>query len=63
MLEYCIHIPPPVLLYGFKGLPIVIHYPTVVAVAGSAIGIAVLAAFVPAWRAGSLAIVEALRYE
>jgi lipoprotein-releasing system permease protein len=53
----------PASIYGFGELPALIAPGDVALICGSAFVICLLGGFVPAWRAGRLKPVEALRYE
>jgi lipoprotein-releasing system permease protein len=53
----------PAEIYGFTELPALIVPRDVVLICGSAWLICTLGGFIPAWRAGRLEPVEALRYE
>lgn len=53
--------PPEV--YGFNGLPALIVPRDILLICGSALLVCVLGGVIPAWRAGRLKPVEALRYE
>ncbi|HSU57221.1 MAG TPA: ABC transporter permease [Candidatus Dormibacteraeota bacterium] len=53
----------PSSIYGFSDLPALIIGPDILLICGSAWLICVLGGVIPAWRAGRLKPVEALRYE
>jgi lipoprotein-releasing system permease protein len=53
----------PASIYGFTELPALIISKDVIIICGSAWLICVLGGVIPAWRAGRLKPVEALRYE
>jgi lipoprotein-releasing system permease protein len=53
----------PASIYGFTDLPALIVPHDVILICGSAWIICVLGGVIPAWRAGRLRPVEALRYE
>jgi len=53
----------PSSIYGFSELPAVITPHEIILICGSALVICVLGGVIPAWRAGRLKPVEALRYE
>jgi lipoprotein-releasing system permease protein len=53
----------PAEIYGFAELPALIVQQDIVLICGSALIICVLGGVIPAWRAGRLKPVEALRYE
>ncbi len=53
----------PASIYGFNDLPALIVPGDIVLICGSALVICVLGGTIPAWRAGRLKPVEALRYE
>jgi lipoprotein-releasing system permease protein len=53
----------PASIYGFSELPALIDPRDVIVICGTALVICILAGLVPAWNAGRLKPVEALRYE
>jgi lipoprotein-releasing system permease protein len=53
----------PASIYGFNRLPALIVPRDIIIICGSALVICVLGGIIPAWRAGRLKPVEALRYE
>ncbi|HEV2437473.1 MAG TPA: ABC transporter permease [Verrucomicrobiae bacterium] len=53
----------PASIYGFNALPAVIDIRDIVLICGSSFIICILGGVLPAWRAGRLKPVEALRYE
>ncbi len=53
----------PAKIYGFSALPAVIDVRDIVLICGSSFVICILGGVLPAWRAGRLKPVEALRYE
>jgi lipoprotein-releasing system permease protein len=53
----------PAQIYGFSKLPAVIIPKDIVLICGSALVICILGGVIPAWRAGRLKPVEAIRYE
>ena len=53
----------PASVYGFNGLPALIVPRDILLICGSALLVCVLGGVIPAWRAGRLKPVEALRYE
>src|SRR6185503_10807208 len=53
----------PPSIYGFHDLPSLIVPKDVILICGSAWIVCILGGFIPAWRAGRLKPVEALRYE
>jgi lipoprotein-releasing system permease protein len=53
----------PASIYGFSALPAVIDVRDIVLICGSSFVICILGGVLPAWRAGRLKPVEALRYE
>ena len=53
----------PASIYGFAELPALIIPKDIVLICGSALVICILGGVIPAWRAGRLKPVEALRYE
>jgi lipoprotein-releasing system permease protein len=53
----------PASIYGFTELPALIVPHDIILICGSAWIICVLGGVIPAWRAGRLRPVEALRYE
>jgi lipoprotein-releasing system permease protein len=53
----------PASIYGFNELPALIISRDILLVCGSALLICLLGGVIPAWRAGRLKPVEALRYE
>jgi lipoprotein-releasing system permease protein len=53
----------PPSIYGFRDLPALIVPRDVILICGSAWIVCILGGLIPAWRAGRLKPVEALRYE
>ncbi|HUA67070.1 MAG TPA: FtsX-like permease family protein, partial [Candidatus Saccharimonadales bacterium] len=53
----------PASIYGFNSLPAVIDFRDIAVICGSSFVICILGGVLPAWRAGRLKPVEALRYE
>src|SRR5512137_1622206 len=53
----------PASIYGFTELPALIFPRDIILICGSALLICLLGGVIPAWRAGRLKPVEALRYE
>jgi lipoprotein-releasing system permease protein len=53
----------PASIYGFNALPAVIDFRDIAIICGSSFVICILGGVLPAWRAGRLKPVEALRYE
>ena len=53
----------PASIYGFNALPAVIDFRDIAVICGSSFIICILGGVLPAWRAGRLKPVEALRYE
>ncbi len=53
----------PAEIYGFSELPALIVPRDIILICGSALVICLLGGVIPAWRAGRLKPVEALRYE
>ena len=53
----------PPSIYGFNDLPALIARGDVLLICGSAFIVCILGGVIPAWRAGRLKPVEALRYE
>ena len=53
----------PASIYGFGELPAVIAVRDIAVICGSSFVICILGGVLPAWRAGRLKPVEALRYE
>jgi len=53
----------PAEIYGFAELPALISPRDVMLICGSAFVVCILGGVIPAWRAGRLKPVEALRYE
>ena len=50
-------------IYGFSELPALINGHDILLICGSAWVVCILGGVIPAWRAGRLKPVEALRYE
>lgn len=53
----------PASIYGFSALPALIDFRDIAVICGSSFVICILGGVLPAWRAGRLKPVEALRYE
>jgi lipoprotein-releasing system permease protein len=53
----------PAKIYGFSELPAIIDARDILLICGSSFIICILGGVLPAWRAGRLKPVEALRYE